>query len=77
MVEVNVVATKMIIVVTKSDEIDKKIVATQIRMLRHNNELNADISVVTKENYVLTIKAAELEISIMTENFYVAKENGR
>ena len=77
MVEVNVVTTKTIIVVTESDEIDKKIVATQIRMLRHNNELNANISVVTKENYVFIIKSAESEISIMTEKFSVATENGR
>ena len=46
-------------------------------MLRHNNELKADISVAIEENYVATIKAAESEISIATEKFYVAIENGR
>ena len=46
-------------------------------MLRHNNELKAYVSVATKANYVATIKAAELEISVATEKFYVAKENGR
>ena len=54
-VEVNVIVTKTTIVATESEENDKKIVATQKRMLRHNNELKADISVVTKENYVMTI----------------------
>ena len=48
----NVIAKKMTIVATESEENDKKIVATQKRMLRHNNELKADIS-------VATIKAAE------------------
>ena len=57
-VEVNVVATKTIIAATESEENDKKIIAKQKRMLQHNNELKADISVVTKENYVVTIKAA-------------------
>ena len=46
-------------------------------MLRHYNELKADIPVLTKENYVMAIKAAELEISITMENFSVATENGR
>ena len=41
------------------------------------NELKADISVAGKENYVTTIKAAESEISVTTENFYVVIENGR
>ena len=70
MVEVKVVATKTIIVMTKSEENGKNIVATQKQMLRHNNELKADISVMTKENYVVIIKVAESEIS-------VAKKNGR
>ena len=34
----NVVATKTTMVTTKSEEKDKNIVATQQRMLRHNNE---------------------------------------
>ena len=55
-VEVNVVAAKTTIVAIESEENDKKIVATQKQMLRHNNELKADISVMTKENYVMTIK---------------------
>ena len=46
-------------------------------MLQHNNELKADISIMTKENYVVTIKAAESEIFITTEKFSVAIENGR
>ena len=54
-----VVATKTTIVVIESEDNDKKNVATQKLMLRHNNELKADISVTTKENYVTKIKAAE------------------
>ena len=46
-------------------------------MLRHNNELKVDIFVETKENYVAIIKAAELEISIATEKFYVSTKTGR
>ena len=46
-------------------------------MLRHNNELKADISVLIKENYVVTRKAIESEISVVTEKFYVATKNGR
>ena len=46
-------------------------------MLRHSNELKADISIATKENYVTTIKAVEPEISIATEKFYVTTENRR
>ena len=46
-------------------------------MLRHNNELKADISVVTKENYVATIKVAESKIFVAIEKFYVVIENGR
>ena len=46
-------------------------------MLRHNNELKAYIFVVTKENYIVTIKAAQSEISVAIENFFIAKENGR
>ena len=57
----NVVATKMTIDTTKVEKNDKKIVATQKQMLRHNNELKADIS-------VATIKAVESEISVATEN---------
>ena len=66
----NVVVTKTTIVATKSEEKDKKIVATEKRMLRHNNELKADIS-------VATIKVIVSEISVMTEKFYVATENRR
>ena len=73
----NVVMTKTTIVVTESEENERKIVATQKRKLRHNNELKEDIFVVTKENYVVTIKAAKSEISVATKNFYVATENGR
>ena len=50
---------------------------TQKRMLRHNNELKADIFVVTKENYVMIITAVESEIFVATENFSIAIENGR
>ena len=46
-------------------------------MLRYNNELKVDISITTKENYVATIKAAESEISVTAEKFYIATENGR
>ena len=66
----NVVVTKTTIVMTEVGKNDKKIVATQKRTLRHNNELKADIS-------IMTIKAAELEISITTEKFYVVTENVR
>ena len=45
----NVVTTKTTIVVTESEENDKKIFATQKLMLRHNEELKAKI-------YVATIK---------------------
>ena len=60
-VEVNVVMTKITIIATEVEKNDKKIFATQKRMLQHNNELKADIS-------VATIKAVESEISITTEN---------
>ena len=50
---------------------------TQKQMLRHNNELKANISILTKENYVMIIKVLESEISVETENFSVAIENGR
>ena len=73
----NVVVTKTTIVATESDENEKKIVATQKWMLRHNNELKEDISIVTKENYVVTIKVAKSEIFVAKENFYVATENER
>ena len=73
----NVVAIKTTIVETKSEENDKNIVATHKRMLRHNTELKADISVMTKENYIVAIKVVESEISIATENFSVTTENGR
>ena len=73
----NVVVTKTTIVVAEVKKNEKKIVETQKRMLRHNNELKVDISVTTKENYVAIIKAAESEISIATEKFYVMTENGR
>ena len=56
-VEVNVVVTKTTIVATKVKKNDKKIVTIQKKMLRHNNELKADISITTKENNVQTIKA--------------------
>ena len=46
-------------------------------MLRHNNELKVDISVVTKENFFMTIKSAELEISVVIEKFSIAIKNGR
>ena len=66
----NVVATKTTIVTIESEENDKKIVATQKRKLRHNNELKADISVVTKENYVMTIKVAVRDFCHDKEFFY-------
>ena len=37
----------------------------------------AEIFVVTKENYVATIKIAEYEISVVTEKFSVMTKNGR
>ena len=46
-------------------------------MLRHNNELKAYISVMTKKNYVVTIKAVESDISVAIEKFSVMTENGR
>ena len=46
-------------------------------MLRHNKELKAEISVVTKEDYVAIIKVIEQKISIATKNFSIAIENGR
>ena len=58
----------MNVVVKEVEKNDKKIVATQKRMLRHNNELKADIFITTKENYVAIIKVAESEISVATEN---------
>ena len=70
-----IVATKTTIVATESEENDKKIVATHKRMLRHNNELKADISIVTKENYVVTIKVAESKIFVAIEKFFVTTEN--
>ena len=62
----NVVVTKTTIVAIESEKNDKNIVATQKRMLRHNNELKADICITTKENYVVTIKVVESEISFAT-----------
>ena len=67
----------MNVVATESEKNDKKIVATQKWMFRHNNEPKADISIVTKENYVVTIKAVESEIFIAIENFYVVTKNER
>ena len=58
-VKVNVVATKATIVAVESEENDKKIIATQKQMLRHNEELKAEIFVAKKEDYVATIKIAE------------------
>ena len=46
-------------------------------MLRQNKELKAKIFVVTKEDYVGTIKIDEKEISVATEKFYVMTENGK
>ena len=57
----NVVMTKTTIVVIEVEKNGKKIVATQKQMLRHNNELKADIS-------IATIKAAESKISVATKN---------
>ena len=73
----NVVATRTTIVATESGENEKKNVATQKLMLRHNNELKANISVVTKGDYVVTIKAVESEISVATEKYSVSTENRR
>ena len=55
----NVVAIKTTFIAIECEETDKKIGSTQNWMLRHNNELKADISVLTKENYVMTIKVVE------------------
>ena len=46
-VEVNSIATKTFIVVTKVEKNYKKNVATQKIMLQHNEELKAEISVAT------------------------------
>ena len=46
-------------------------------MLRHNNELKVDISVVIKENYIVIIKDVESKISVTIEKFSIAIENGR
>ena len=46
-------------------------------MFRYNKELMVNISIATKEDYVTTIKAAELEISIATKKFYVLTKDGR
>ena len=73
----NFVAIKTTIVVIEVEKNDKKIIAKQKQMLRHNNELKVDISIWTKEKYVATIKFVESEISVATEKFYVATENGR
>ena len=67
----------MNIIATEVEKNDKKIVATQKQMSRHNNELKTDIFVTTKENYVAKLKAKESEIFVETEKFYVAIENGR
>ena len=45
----NFFATKATIVTIESEENDKKIVATHKWMLRHKNELKANISIITKE----------------------------
>ena len=45
-------------------------------MLWHNNELKADISVMKKENYVMTIKTAKSKIFVAIDKFFVAIENG-
>ena len=55
----NVAVTKTTIVAIEVEKNDKKIVATQKQMLRHNNELKADIS-------VATIKATESKIFVAT-----------
>ena len=47
------------IVATEVEKNYKKNVATQKLMLRHNKELNEEISIATKEDYVETIKVAE------------------
>ena len=65
------------VVVIEVEKNDKKIVATQKQMLRHNIELKADISIATKENYVAIIEVAESKISVATKKFYVATGNGR
>ena len=55
----NYVATKTFIIAIKVKRNYKKNVATKKLMLRHNEELKVDISVMTKEDYIVTIKAAE------------------
>ena len=77
--EIHVVFVTEIIFLSRQRklEVEVNVVTTQKWMLRHNNELKADISLTTKENYVATIKVAESDISITTEKFYVTTENGR
>ena len=59
-VEVNFVATKTAIVVTEFEKnYKKKNVATHKLILQHNKELKAEISVVTKEYYIATIKVVD------------------
>ena len=57
-VKVNSVTIKMA-TVTKEVEKNYKNVATQKLMLLHNKELKAKISIVTKKDYVATIKVTE------------------
>ena len=58
-VEVNSVATKTATVTIEVEKNYKKNVATQKLMLRHSKELKAEVSIATKEDYVLTIKVVE------------------
>ena len=60
-VEVNSFATKTSIVETKDEKNYKKNVGTQKLMSRHNEELKAEISVATKENYVATENGREVK----------------
>ena len=68
--------TKTTIFVTESEENDKMIVATQKRMLRHNNEQGRHLCH-DKGSYVMIIKAAESENSFTAKKFYVVIKNRR
>ena len=58
-VEVNFVVTKTSIVSKKKEKNYKKNVAMHKIMSRHNEELKAEISIATKENYVATKNGRE------------------
>ena len=55
----NYVATKTLIITIKVEKNYKKNVAIQKLVLRPNEKLKVEISVASKEDYVLTIKVVE------------------